>query len=209
MGHPLGSFIQELLLTSACSEIQRERVSLVVDNARMSVSNPKDHALRKRFPPEQQPVAPVRVTTKTAGITRCPARKDSLDVSDHTRGESRWESTTVPSGSSVPVTPTRERRRKTVSSSPTNISMGTNPLSPVVEENQKKGQALGSKHPRLSSSPTLLDLQNSGRKRNGERSNAKRSTGSTSPVEKRNTSGHNMLHQVEEVLAICSAIEDP
>jgi hypothetical protein len=160
MGHPLGLFIQELLSSSSSDEVIRgTRVSLVVDNARMAVNNPKNRALRMRFRPEQQQPAKVRVVTQSRRTTG--GKDDSLDVSDHSRGESRWGSTKMTASGSVPVTaPSRERQqtprhireRKSASLSPNN-----DPLSPVVEENRRKARASRSKkHLQLADDPLLF-----------------------------------------------------
>eukprot|EP00429_Kryptoperidinium_foliaceum_P095488 CAMPEP_0176190426 /NCGR_PEP_ID=MMETSP0121_2-20121125/3933_1 /TAXON_ID=160619 /ORGANISM="Kryptoperidinium foliaceum, Strain CCMP 1326" /LENGTH=208 /DNA_ID=CAMNT_0017529049 /DNA_START=59 /DNA_END=685 /DNA_ORIENTATION=+ len=205
MGHPLGSFIQDLLATSASGEGQRERVSLVVDNARMALDNPKNRALRKRFRPEQHQLPPLSLSRATNPGRL--ARKESLDVSDHTRGESRWGSTVMTTGSSVPVTPSRElraghRQRERKTASPTSIQQ----LSPVVEENRKKGLPSGCKHVKLASaSHNLLELHNplSGSQRRS--SKAKQGT-RTSEVEHKDAS-QEALYRVEEALAICSATD--
>lgn len=96
MAIPLHSFMKDLLSDTSIS-VDHSTVSLVVDNAkcrspRSSLGADSDHSLFQR--------------RGSATIMGC---KEQLDVSDHSRRESRWETSSFHECSNLhtPVTPTR------------------------------------------------------------------------------------------------------
>eukprot|EP00934_Nitzschia_sp_Nitz4_P008872 Nitzschia sp. Nitz4//scaffold226_size53432//40653//41147//NITZ4_006705-RA/size53432-processed-gene-0.78-mRNA-1//-1//CDS//3329542763//8862//frame0 len=92
MGHPLNSFMHELL-TSSTSIAFDTRVSLVVDNARPLTTKPTTK--RNAFDGPMQP--------------KSRRQKNCLDVSDHSKGKSRWECPSVQEAGTPLQTPSRRK----------------------------------------------------------------------------------------------------
>lgn len=127
--------VLDLFLTDLLSPTQgaaNTHVSLVSDNARVMGSHMKD-CMRREVCVESRHEGgrPVRSNSK-----------NSLDVSDHTKGESRWESTSVSGQVSPLVTPTRRdgylrkrhhSKRALIAKEPSLPVLQTDLLSPVQE----------------------------------------------------------------------------
>lgn len=130
MALPLQSFMLDLLATIPATDCNC-KIALVVDNARLVISSPKERALRKRFRPDmirREPESKQRL---------CHIRKpkDSLDVSDHSKKESRWESTMASKTEPKKSTPVTPVRTDSSGYSPPQMSGGKH-LSPVMEESR-------------------------------------------------------------------------
>jgi len=202
MGHQLGSFIQDLL-SSVMPDGRRESVSLVVDNARMAVNTSKNRDLRKRFLPGCRD-ASNESCSPNQHLIRVPVRRQSLDVSDHERGETRWCSASVSSEvESSPMTPSRERlgrRQKPTSASP--IQRGIKQLSPVMEEKAKRGlSGMDSKQLRTATNPSLVELRKPGSSMRRHQSGTPRRSPSA-PY--RHVDPKQTMRHVEQALAVCT-----
>jgi hypothetical protein len=185
---PLQSFMLDLLSTTPAADCNC-KIALVVDNARLVISSPKERALRKRFRPD--------IIQREPEYKQRPSHirkpKDSLDVSDHSKKESRWESTMVSKTEPKKSTPVTPVRTDSSGYSPPKM-LGGKHLSPVMEESRinrrrvSKGDVLKGSFrkrnpldvPRLSPVPRLHKHLSLGKK---------------TPQE--------TMHQVEEAIAFC------
>lgn len=134
MALPLHTFMQDLLRAPEHRD-HAYRVALVVDNARVAGKENQQRSSRRRFHSKV-----LRWEKEyQQKFHRKPSKKDALDISDHSKKDSRWESTMTKSEgkSNSPGAPLRSPSNHRPSSSPRK-TMFVKDLSPVCEEQRKQ-----------------------------------------------------------------------
>ena len=124
----LNSYMESLLA-------QRSISFVVVDNAKVATTNEKPKRMECAFClSDDKPLTPPRKNKTSAGFLRSDkslaammasprpvgrkqSKKGGLDLSDHSRGETRWQTKTSNSNDSLLSTPSRSSRKPTYQTS--------------------------------------------------------------------------------------------